>query len=97
MLESSSDLIRTARNLANNTEDAHTWQQMAGHSKVQSDVIKKLVASIRDNARGQKECNEAVSQINESIKELNNASISTCQQNLQVHDGNDLEKFQSKV
>ena len=33
----------------------------------------------------------------DSIKELNNASISACQQNLQVHDGNDLEKFQSKV
>ena len=33
----------------------------------------------------------------DSIKELNNASISACQQYLQVHDGNDLEGLQSKV
>ena len=82
MLESSSDLIRTTRNLANNPEDRPTWQQMDGHSKVLSDALKKLFASIRDNAPGQKECDEAISQINDSIKELNNASISVCQQNL---------------
>ena len=67
-MESSSDLIRTARNLVNKPDDALTWQQMAGHSKVLSVAFKKLVISIRDKAPVQKECDEAVSQINDSIK-----------------------------
>ena len=57
----------------------------------------KLVASIRDNAQRKKECDEEISQINDSIKELNNASIFACQQEVQVQYGNDLEGFQSKV
>ena len=47
MLDSSSDLIRTARILASNPKDPMTWQKMAGHSRVVSDSIKKLVSNIR--------------------------------------------------
>ena len=47
MLQSSSDLIKTARLLANNPKDPPSWQQMANHSRIVSDSIKKLVANIR--------------------------------------------------
>lgn len=47
MLESSSELIKTARKLANNPKDPPTWQVLSGHSRVVSDSIKKLVSSIR--------------------------------------------------
>ena len=47
MLESSSELIKTARKLANNPKDPPTWQVMAGHSRIVSDSIKRLIANIR--------------------------------------------------
>uniref|UniRef100_H2ZQQ1 FERM domain-containing protein n=1 Tax=Ciona savignyi TaxID=51511 RepID=H2ZQQ1_CIOSA len=82
MLESSSELIKTARKLANNPKDPPTWQVMAGHSRVVSDSIKKLIANIRDNAPGQKECDEAIDRINESIQQFNDASLSAMDQSL---------------
>jgi len=97
MLDSSSDLIRTARILASNPKDPMTWQKMAGHSRVVSDSIKKLVSNIRDNAPGQKECDEAIDCINDSIKQLNNASLSAIDQSLTARDDNTLQGFQSKV
>uniref|UniRef100_H2ZQQ0 FERM domain-containing protein n=1 Tax=Ciona savignyi TaxID=51511 RepID=H2ZQQ0_CIOSA len=97
MLESSSELIKTARKLANNPKDPPTWQVMAGHSRVVSDSIKKLIANIRDNAPGQKECDEAIDRINESIQQFNDASLSAMDQSLPARDDNSLNGFQAMV
>ncbi|XP_018673450.2 talin-2 isoform X2 [Ciona intestinalis] len=97
MLQSSCDLIKTARKLANNPKDPPTWQVMAGHSRVVSDSIKKLIANIRDNAPGQKECDEAIDRINESIQQFNDAALSAMDQSLPARDDNSLNGFQAMV
>ncbi|XP_076808289.1 talin-2-like isoform X3 [Clavelina lepadiformis] len=97
MLESSSELIKTARLLANNPKDPPTWQVMAGHSRVVSDSIKKLIANIRDNAPGQKECDDAIQAIDDSIKQLNQASLSAMDQALPPRGDNTLNGFQAMV
>ena len=51
-------------------KDPPTWQRLADNSKVVSESIKKLVAAIRDEAPGQSECDEAIVQVNQLIKLL---------------------------
>ncbi|XP_039255853.1 talin-2-like isoform X8 [Styela clava] len=97
MLDSSSELIKTARKLANNPKDPPTWQVLSGHSRVVSDSIKKLVSSIRDKAPGQIECDDAIDSINQAIRDLNNASLSVMSQSLPLRDDNTMKGFQEKV
>ncbi|VDN27479.1 unnamed protein product [Gongylonema pulchrum] len=53
MLDASCEMIMTAKQLALSPTDASTWQRLADNSKVVSESIKRLVASIRDQAPGQ--------------------------------------------
>uniref|UniRef100_A0A183EVK1 I/LWEQ domain-containing protein n=1 Tax=Gongylonema pulchrum TaxID=637853 RepID=A0A183EVK1_9BILA len=52
-LETFVDNPQTAKQLALSPTDASTWQRLADNSKVVSESIKRLVASIRDQAPGQ--------------------------------------------
>ena len=95
MIASSCALIQTAKPLALNPKDPPTWQQLANHSRDVSDSIKKLVASIKDSAPGQLECDRALEQVNQSIRDLDQASLAAMSQSLPPHEGATIKVSQS--
>ncbi|KAI5614241.1 talin-1 isoform X2, partial [Silurus asotus] len=86
MLESSTGLIQTARSLAVNPKDPPKWSVLAGHSRTVSDSIKKLITNMRDNAPGQRECDEAIDVLNNCIREVDQASLAAISQQLSPRD-----------
>ncbi|XP_038046321.1 talin-1-like isoform X5 [Patiria miniata] len=97
MIASSCALIQTAKPLALNPKDPPTWQQLANHSKDVSDSIKKLVSSIRDRAPGQLECDNAIEQVNQSMRDLDQASLAAMSQSLPPHEGATLKSFTEQM
>ncbi|XP_071788038.1 talin-1-like isoform X4 [Asterias amurensis] len=97
MITSSCALIQTAKPLALNPKDPPTWQQLANHSKDVSDSIKKLVSSIRDHAPGQLECDNAIQQVNQSMRDLDQASLAAMSQSLPPHEGTTLKSFTEEM
>ncbi len=97
MITSSCALIQTAKPLALNPKDPPTWQQLANHSKDVSDSIKKLVSSIRDRAPGQLECDNAIQQVNQSMRDLDQASLAAMSQSLPPHEGSTLKSFTEEM
>ncbi|XP_022084655.1 talin-1-like isoform X7 [Acanthaster planci] len=97
MIASSCALIQTAKPLALNPKDPPTWQQLANHSKDVSDSIKKLVSSIRDRAPGQVECDNAIEQVNQSMRDLDQASLAAMSQSLPPHEGATLKSFTEQM
>ncbi|XP_071498741.1 talin-1-like [Diadema antillarum] len=93
MIASSSALIQTAKPLAMNPKDPPTWQLLSNHSKNVSDSIKELIASIRDRAPGQKECDEAIHKVNQAVRSLDQASLAAVGQMLPPQDENNLKGF----
>ncbi|XP_051012689.1 talin-2 [Acomys russatus] len=97
MLESSSDLIRTARSLAINPKDPPTWSVLAGHSHTVSDSIKSLITSIRDKAPGQRECDYSIDGINRCIRDIEQASLAAVSQSLATRDDISVEALQEQL
>ncbi|XP_050730859.1 talin-2-like isoform X3 [Eriocheir sinensis] len=97
IINGSCSLIESAKSLAVNPRDPPTWQAMANHSKSVSDSIKSLVASIRDKAPGQKECDETIDKLNMNIRDLDQASLSALDQNLQQQTDNTLQGYNEQV
>ncbi|XP_023568211.1 talin-2 isoform X2 [Octodon degus] len=97
MLESSSDLIRTARALAINPKDPPTWSVLAGHSHTVSDSIKSLITSIRDKAPGQRECDHSIDGINRCIRDIEQASLAAVSQSLATRDDISVEALQEQL
>ncbi|XP_041458339.1 talin-1-like isoform X4 [Lytechinus variegatus] len=93
MISSSSALIQTAKPLAINPKDPPTWQLLSNHSKNVSDSIKELIASIRDRAPGQRECDEAINKVNQSIRDLDQASLAAVGQTLPPQEGLSLRGY----
>jgi talin len=60
MLDASYEMISIAKKLDENFADAIVWQQIANSSRVVSESIKQLVASIRDEAPGQADIEAAI-------------------------------------
>lgn len=82
IIDGSCEMIKAAKSLAVNPRDPPTWQVLANHSKSVSDSIKKLVASIRDKAPGQRECDFAIERLNAKIRDLDGASLEAVSQGL---------------
>ncbi|XP_066200742.1 talin-2 isoform X2 [Saccopteryx leptura] len=97
MLESSSNLIRTARSLAINPKDPPTWSVLAGHSHTVSDSIKSLITSIRDKAPGQRECDYSIDGINRCIRDIEQASLAAVSQSLATRDDISVEALQEQL
>ena len=93
IIDGSCSMIHSAKSLAVNPKDPPTWQSLANSSKSVSDAIKKLVSSIRDKAPGQKECEEAIEKLTLLIRELDQSSLASINQNLAPRKDKDIKAF----
>jgi len=93
IIDSSCVMVSAAKSLAVAPKDPPTWQLLANQSKSVSDSIKKLVASIRDKAPGQRECEEAIKKLSQRITELDQAALLALSQNLPPSRDNSLQGF----
>lgn len=91
IIDGSCAMVQVAKSLALSPKDPPTWQLLANHSKSVSDSIKSLVASIRDKAPGQKECDIAAEKISARIRELDAASLSAMSQSLSARRENSMQ------
>ncbi|XP_050033509.1 talin-2 isoform X1 [Dermacentor andersoni] len=80
IIDGSCSMILSAKSLVLNPKDPPAWQSLGAHSKEVSDGIKRLVSSIKNEAPGQKECDEAIDKLNAAIRELDRASLSILSQ-----------------
>ncbi|XP_062847949.1 talin-2 [Trichomycterus rosablanca] len=97
MLDSSTQLLKSARSLILNPRDPPTWSVLAGHSRTVSDSIKSLITSIRDKAPGQRECDHSIDGINKCIRDIEQASLAAVGQSLPCRDDISLEAVQEQV
>uniref|UniRef100_A0A8B9LGN0 Talin 2b n=1 Tax=Astyanax mexicanus TaxID=7994 RepID=A0A8B9LGN0_ASTMX len=97
MLDSSTQLLETARSLVINPKDPPTWSILAGHSRTVSDSIKSLITAIRDKAPGQRECDHSIDSINKCIRDIEQASLAAVGQSLPCRDDISLEAVQEQV
>ena len=67
MVKSSTNYFVSAKQLAINNKDQPTWQIFAQHSRALADAMKKIVTSLKENAPGQQECDQAADMINKAI------------------------------
>ncbi|XP_033328616.2 talin_middle and talin-RS domain-containing protein rhea isoform X1 [Megalopta genalis] len=97
IIDGSCAMVRAAKSLAVSPKDPPTWQLLANHSKSVSDSIKSLVASIRDKAPGQKECDAAIVKLSARIRELDAASLSAVSQALTPRRENTVQGFTDQM
>ncbi|KAL2093030.1 hypothetical protein ACEWY4_010342 [Coilia grayii] len=97
MLDSSTQLLETARSLILNPKDPPTWSVLAGHSRTVSDSIKGLITAIRDKAPGQRECDHSIDSINKCIRDIEQASLAAVGQSLPSRDDISLEALQEQL
>ncbi|XP_030620557.1 talin-2a [Chanos chanos] len=97
MLDSSTELLKTARSLVMNPKDPPTWSILASHSRTVSDSIKNLITAIRDKAPGQRECDASIDIINRCIRDIEQASLAAVSQNLPSRDDISLEALQEQL
>ncbi|XP_017757790.1 PREDICTED: talin-1 [Eufriesea mexicana] len=97
IIDGSCAMVRAAKSLAVSPKDPPTWQLLANHSKSVSDSIKSLVASIRDKAPGQKECDAAIEKLSARIRELDAASLSAVSQALVPRRENTVQGFTDQM
>ncbi|KAK6011196.1 hypothetical protein OSTOST_23730, partial [Ostertagia ostertagi] len=75
MLDSSCEMISTAKALASAPMDAPTWQRLADNSKEVSESIKRLVSSIHAAAPGQAEMDKCIRQLEQLIVDVERSSL----------------------
>ncbi|KAK5981052.1 VBS domain-containing protein [Trichostrongylus colubriformis] len=75
MLDSSCEMISTAKALASAPMDAPTWQRLADNSKEVSESIKRLVSSIHAAAPGQAEMDRCIRQLEQLIVDVERSSL----------------------
>ncbi|PVD36353.1 hypothetical protein C0Q70_03333 [Pomacea canaliculata] len=97
MVDGACHMLQAAKQLAVNPRDPAIYQLYSSHSKSVSDSIKRLVSSIKDSAPGQKECDQAVGDLNRTIHKLDQASLEAIRQNLVPRDTNTLKGFQEQM
>ncbi|XP_014474910.1 PREDICTED: talin-1 isoform X3 [Dinoponera quadriceps] len=97
IIDGSCAMVLAAKSLAVSPKDPPTWQLLANHSKSVSDSIKSLVASIRDKAPGQKECDAAIEKLSARIRELDAASLSAVSQALVPRRENTMQGFTDQM
>ncbi|CAD5205405.1 unnamed protein product [Bursaphelenchus okinawaensis] len=82
MLDASAKMFGTAKKLAVNATDANTWQEIADNSRVVSESIKNLVTTIRDQAPGQSDLDEAIERLSALIRQIDRAALDAAQEQL---------------
>ncbi|XP_064596457.1 talin-1-like [Liolophura sinensis] len=97
MIDGACHMLQAAKQLAINPRDPPTYQLYSSHSKSVSDSIKKLVSSIKDSAPGQRECDISIEQINQSIKDLDQASLAAISQSLAPRNDKSLKGFEEQM
>ncbi|XP_071140342.1 talin-1-like isoform X1 [Mytilus edulis] len=97
MIGGASNMVQAAKQLAVNPKDPPTYQMYSSYSKSVSDAIKKLVASIKDCAPGQKECDDSLDTINQCVRSLDQASLSAISQSLTPRTEKTLRGFQEQI
>lgn len=97
MATSSTNYFNVAKALAVNSKDQSGWQQLAQQAKAVSDAMRRLITAIKDNAPGQRECDEALEQINYTINQLDQASLAAISQVLEPRPENSLQGFQEQM
>ncbi|XP_018394712.1 PREDICTED: talin-2 isoform X4 [Cyphomyrmex costatus] len=97
IIDGSCAMVLAAKSLAVSPKDPPTWQLLANHSKSVSDSIKSLVASIRDKAPGQKECDATIEKLSARIRELDAASLSAVSQALMPRRENTVQGFTDQM
>ncbi|CAJ0956652.1 unnamed protein product, partial [Mesorhabditis belari] len=74
-LETSAQMISTAKLLAAAPRDQQMWQQLADNSRGVSESIKRLVTAIRDAAPGQRELDHNIRQLEELIRAVDKSMM----------------------
>ena len=97
MIGGASNMVQAAKQLAVNPKDPPTYQMYSSHSKSVSDAIKRLVASIKDCAPGQKECDDSLDTINICVRSLDQASLAAISQSLNPRNEKSLRGFQEQI
>lgn len=91
LIKSSTSLLTSAKSLVVNPNDPPMWQLLASHTKAVTDAIRSLLMSIRDRCPGQKECDDAIDQLNSTITQLDQAILAAMSQQLQPHASSTLQ------
>ncbi|XP_053387301.1 talin-1-like [Mercenaria mercenaria] len=97
LIDGACKMLEAAKRLAINPKDPPTYQLYSNHSKSVSDSIKRLVSAIRDSAPGQKECDEAIENVNKSIRDLDQASLAAISGNLPSRTERSLRSYQEQM
>ncbi|XP_060536716.1 talin-1 isoform X2 [Cylas formicarius] len=97
LIDSSSSVIGTAKNLIVMPRDPSTWQQFASCSKNVSDTMKQLVVNIRDKAPGGNECENAAQILTNHLRTLDAAYMDAVSQSLQPRKTATLPAFSQQV
>ncbi|CAI9742944.1 talin-1-like isoform X1 [Octopus vulgaris] len=97
MIDGACHMLQAAKQLAVNPKDPSTYQLYSNHSKSVSDAMKKLVSSIKDSAPGQKECDEAIKQLERIIRELDQAYMLATSQKMVDHNEKTLQGYQEQM
>ncbi|XP_066931569.1 talin-2-like isoform X1 [Clytia hemisphaerica] len=97
MVNSSTKLFLAAKQLANNNKDPQVWNSFTQYARAVSDAMKKIVFSLRENAPGQQECDQAGDMINRAINKIDQASLSAVSNNLRPDTQGSLKEFEEKL
>lgn len=73
------------------------WQLLAAHSKAVTEAVKALILSIREKCPGQKECDQAIDIINDTINQIDQAVLAAMSQSLPVNASSSLQGFQEQM
>ena len=97
VIKSSSSLLASAKNLAIDPNDVNMWQLLAQHTKAVSDSVKALLLAIRTKCPGQKECDQAIDTLNDTVNQLDQAILAAMSQSLQPNASSSLQGFQEQM
>ncbi|XP_017774741.1 PREDICTED: talin-2 isoform X2 [Nicrophorus vespilloides] len=97
LIESSTGVINSSKNLVIMPKDPTTWQQFATHSKNFSDSIINLVSSIKNTAPGQIECDKADKLLNNCIHTIDRAYMDSVSQSMAPNRSATLQSFTQQV
>ena len=73
------------------------WQLLAAHSKAVTDSVKALLLAIREKCPGQKECDAAIDMLNDTVNQLDQASLAAMSQSLTPNASSSLQGFQEQM
>ena len=97
VIKSSSSLLASAKNLAMDPNDTSLGQLLAQHSKAVSDSVKALLLAIRIKCPGQKDCDQAIDALNDTVNQLDQAILAVLSQSLRPTTSSSLQDFQEQM